>query len=278
MFTPTSCLWTNRTRIVCDIAYPSVWRVDTKNEEKINKYLDLAIQIKELRKMKSVNLSSLLSSTGCYSAETDGLPEKHKCWDRIDSTSKNGLAGISWGSSEESFKSEATCCDLMHDWTEISSIDNPAVKMHHNKEPKPVEESEECKLITMGFSYSNWPQNRPKKNRHRSCNKKERSCTITDIAFPFDHQVKRNRQVKPLWSCKLIFCQKSGYFVEQPGWVLLLQRSFACTNRHWFPRNSQQEIPSVFKRKQDLTKLCSHKNPVYWENSCCFFKREVMDT
>ena len=61
LFTPTSCLWTNRTRIVCDIAYPSVWRVDTKNEEKINKYLDLAIQIKELRKMKSVNLSSLLS-------------------------------------------------------------------------------------------------------------------------------------------------------------------------------------------------------------------------
>ena len=95
VFTPTSCLWTNRTRIVCDIAYPSVWRVDTKNEGKINKYLDLAIQIKELRKMKSVNLSSLLSSTGCYSEETGGLPEKHKCWDRIDSTSKNSLAGIS---------------------------------------------------------------------------------------------------------------------------------------------------------------------------------------
>ena len=39
----------------------------------------------------------------------------------------------------------------MHDWTEISSIDNPAVKMHHNKEPKPVEESEECKLLLWGF-------------------------------------------------------------------------------------------------------------------------------
>lgn len=35
----------------------------------------------------------------------------------------------------------------MHDGTEISSIDNPAVKMHHNKEPKPVEESEEYKLL-----------------------------------------------------------------------------------------------------------------------------------
>ena len=44
--------------------------------------------------MKSVNLSSLLSSTGCYSEETGGLPEKHKCRDRIDSTSKNSLAGI----------------------------------------------------------------------------------------------------------------------------------------------------------------------------------------
>ena len=44
-------------------------------------------------------------------------------------------------------KSEAACCDLMHDGTEISSIDNPAVKMHHNKEPKPVEESEEYKLL-----------------------------------------------------------------------------------------------------------------------------------
>ena len=44
-------------------------------------------------------------------------------------------------------KSEAACCDLMHDGTEISSIDNPAVKMHHNKVPKPVEESEECRLL-----------------------------------------------------------------------------------------------------------------------------------
>lgn len=35
----------------------------------------------------------------------------------------------------------------MRDGTEISSVDKPAVKMHHNKEPKPVEESEECKLL-----------------------------------------------------------------------------------------------------------------------------------
>ena len=35
----------------------------------------------------------------------------------------------------------------MHDGTEISSVDKPAVKMHHNKEPKLVEESEECRLL-----------------------------------------------------------------------------------------------------------------------------------
>ena len=35
----------------------------------------------------------------------------------------------------------------MHDGTEISSIDNPAVKIHYDKDPKPVEESEECKLL-----------------------------------------------------------------------------------------------------------------------------------
>ena len=46
----------NRNCLIIDIAYPSDWRVDTKNEEKINKYLDLAIDIKELWKMKSVKV------------------------------------------------------------------------------------------------------------------------------------------------------------------------------------------------------------------------------
>ena len=35
----------------------------------------------------------------------------------------------------------------MHDGTEISSVDKLSVKMHHNKEPNLVEESEECKLL-----------------------------------------------------------------------------------------------------------------------------------
>ena len=111
----------------------------------------------------------------------------------------------------------------------------------------------------MGFSYSNWPQNWPKKNRHRSCNKKERSCAITDIAFPFDHRVKRKR-----WSlCGAVSSfsawRAGTYFVEQPGWVLLLQRCCACTNRHWFPRNSQQEIPSVFKESRTWPKYAAIK-------------------
>ena len=47
----------NKNCLIIDIAYPSDWRVDTKNKEiKINKYLDLAIEMKELWKMKSVKV------------------------------------------------------------------------------------------------------------------------------------------------------------------------------------------------------------------------------
>ena len=65
----------------------------------------------------------------------------------------------------------------------------------------------------MGFSYSNWPQNRPKKNRHRSCNKKERSCSTTDFAFPFDHRVKE----KERWS----LCGTVSSFSAWRGGILL---------------------------------------------------------
>ena len=46
----------NKNRLIIDIACPGDRRVDIKQEEKINKYLDLAIEIKELWKMKGVKV------------------------------------------------------------------------------------------------------------------------------------------------------------------------------------------------------------------------------
>ena len=58
----TSCLWTNRTRIASSLTFacPGDRRVDIKQEEKVNKYLDLAIEIQELWKMKRVKVVPLL--------------------------------------------------------------------------------------------------------------------------------------------------------------------------------------------------------------------------
>ena len=85
----------NKNCLIIDIACPGDRRVDIKQEEKINKYLDLAIEIKELWKMKRVKVVPVVyRSTRYYSEETGGLPEKHKCWDRAGSTAKNSLVGI----------------------------------------------------------------------------------------------------------------------------------------------------------------------------------------
>ena len=46
----------NKNCLIIDIACPGDRRVDIKQEEKINKYLDLAIEIKELWKMKRVKV------------------------------------------------------------------------------------------------------------------------------------------------------------------------------------------------------------------------------
>ena len=42
--------------LIIDVACPNDWRVESKQEEKVNKYLDLAFQIKKLWKMKRVKV------------------------------------------------------------------------------------------------------------------------------------------------------------------------------------------------------------------------------
>ena len=77
-------------------------------------------------------LPSLLSEHCCVPFRRDltgGRPEKHKCRDsRSWQHLKEQSCYDQQGSSEESLKSEAAFSDLMHDGTEISGIDKPAVK------------------------------------------------------------------------------------------------------------------------------------------------------
>ena len=57
----------NKNYLITVIACPSDRRVDIKQEEKVNKYLDLTVQIKELRKMNSVKVVLLLNGAlGIY--------------------------------------------------------------------------------------------------------------------------------------------------------------------------------------------------------------------
>ena len=42
--------------LIIDVACPNDWRVESKQEEKVNKYLDLAFEIKKLWKMKRVKV------------------------------------------------------------------------------------------------------------------------------------------------------------------------------------------------------------------------------
>ena len=86
----------NKNCLIIDIACPGDRKVDIKQEEKINKYLDLAIEIKDVVEDEACkSCPRCYRSTGYYSEETGGLPEKHRRWYRAGSTAKNSLAGIS---------------------------------------------------------------------------------------------------------------------------------------------------------------------------------------
>ena len=50
----------NKNCLIIDIACPGDRRVDIKQEEKINKYFDLAIEIKELWKVKRVKVVAVV--------------------------------------------------------------------------------------------------------------------------------------------------------------------------------------------------------------------------
>ena len=56
----------NKNYLIIDIACPSDRRVDIKQEEKVNKYLDLAVEIKELRKVNSVKVVLVLNGAVAY--------------------------------------------------------------------------------------------------------------------------------------------------------------------------------------------------------------------
>ena len=47
--------------------------------------------------------------------------------------------------------------------------------------------------VTMGFSYSNWPQNWAQQTRHCRCRQEGKEPHI-DIACPFDHPVSLKEQ------------------------------------------------------------------------------------
>ena len=56
----------NKNYLIIDIACPSDRRLDIKQEEKVNKYLDVTVEIKELRKMNSVKVVLVLNGAlGC---------------------------------------------------------------------------------------------------------------------------------------------------------------------------------------------------------------------
>ena len=57
-------------------------------EEKFDKYLDLAIQIKALCKMKSVKVVCVLSENWVLNRRDWRLPAKYKGQDKVDSTLK----------------------------------------------------------------------------------------------------------------------------------------------------------------------------------------------
>ena len=51
----------NKNYLIIDIACPSDRRLDIKQQEKVNKYLDVAVEIKELRKINSVKVVLVLN-------------------------------------------------------------------------------------------------------------------------------------------------------------------------------------------------------------------------
>ena len=93
---------------------PSDRRVDIKQEEKINKYLDLAFEIKELWKMKSAKVVPVV--TGALGT----IPKRLKVYLRninvgIDLVHfKEQSCRDQQGSLEESLNSEAAFYDLIY--------------------------------------------------------------------------------------------------------------------------------------------------------------------
>ena len=82
--------------LIINVACPSDWRVDIKQEDKINKYLDLGCEIKELWEMKKVKVIPIvIGALGTVLRRLEDYLRNIKCWDRFGSTAKNSPAGIS---------------------------------------------------------------------------------------------------------------------------------------------------------------------------------------
>ena len=88
--------------------------VDIKQEEKINKYLDLAVEIKELWKMKSAKVVPVVIGA------LGTIPKRLKVYLRYINVGidlvhfKEQSCRDQQGSSEESLNSEAAFCDLIY--------------------------------------------------------------------------------------------------------------------------------------------------------------------
>ena len=89
--------------------------MDIKQEEKIDKYVDLAVEIKELWKMKSAKVVPVVIG------ELGTVPKRlkdylrNKCWNRLGALQRTVLLGSTRIlGSEGSLKSEAAFRDLIY--------------------------------------------------------------------------------------------------------------------------------------------------------------------